>query len=181
MDQFLDQYGFADTGTTEQTDLTTLEVRADQVNDLDTGFQNLCGTLLLLKAGSFPMDRPLFRFNRGAVIYDLTQYIEDPAQGRVANRHRDRRTGIHSLGAADHTVGRAHCDAAHNIVTQMLCYLCYNLLVCHFYFNGIHQIGQSAVGKFNIKHRTVYRSNCADMLLTHLQNLLLLLLFLSFV
>ena len=63
----------------------------------------------------------------------------------------------------------------------MLRYLCHDLLICQFYFDGIHQIGQGAVGKFNIKHRTVYRSNCADMLLTHLQNLLLLLLFLSFV
>ena len=86
-----------DSGTTEQTDLTTLEVRADQVNDLDTGFQNLCGTLLLLKAGGFPMDRPLFCFNRGAVIYDLTQYIEDPAQGRVEMCIRDRFSYLRSI------------------------------------------------------------------------------------
>ena len=35
-DQLLDQYGLTYTGTTEQTDLTTLLIRAKQVNDLNT-------------------------------------------------------------------------------------------------------------------------------------------------
>ena len=35
-DQLLDQYGLTYTGTTEQTDLTTLLIRAEQVNDLNT-------------------------------------------------------------------------------------------------------------------------------------------------
>ena len=46
-DQFLDQYGLAYSGTAEQTDLTTLLIRAEQVNDLDTGLQQLCVRRLL--------------------------------------------------------------------------------------------------------------------------------------
>ena len=41
-DKLLNQYCLTNTGTTEQTDLTTLLIRAKQVNDLNTGFQNLC-------------------------------------------------------------------------------------------------------------------------------------------
>ena len=37
VNQLLDQYGFTYTGSTEQTDLTTLLVRAEKINDLDTG------------------------------------------------------------------------------------------------------------------------------------------------
>ena len=37
VDQLLDQYGLTYTGSTEQTDLTTLLVRAEKINDLDTG------------------------------------------------------------------------------------------------------------------------------------------------
>ena len=43
VDQLLDQNSFADTGTAEQTDLATLGIGADQVNDLDAGLQNFGG------------------------------------------------------------------------------------------------------------------------------------------
>ena len=36
-DQLLDQYGLTYTGTTEQTDLTTLLIWAKKIYDLDTG------------------------------------------------------------------------------------------------------------------------------------------------
>ena len=46
--QLLDQYGFTYTGTTEKTDFTTLCVRSQQIDNLDTGLKHLCyGTLLL--------------------------------------------------------------------------------------------------------------------------------------
>ena len=41
VDQLLDQYGFSYSCTSEQTDLSTLLIRAEQVNDLDTGLQHL--------------------------------------------------------------------------------------------------------------------------------------------
>ena len=46
-DQLLDQYGLTYTSTTEQTDLTTLLIRAEQVNDLNTGLQQFCVRRLL--------------------------------------------------------------------------------------------------------------------------------------
>ena len=39
VDQLLDQNGLANAGTAEQTDLTALGVGANQVDDLDAGFQ----------------------------------------------------------------------------------------------------------------------------------------------
>ena len=60
VDQFLNQNGLADTCTTEQTNLTALCIGANQVNDLDTGFQNLGGRLLLLIGGSCTVDGPTF-------------------------------------------------------------------------------------------------------------------------
>jgi hypothetical protein len=40
-DHLLDQHGLADTGTTEQTDLAALDVRGQQVDDLDAGLEDL--------------------------------------------------------------------------------------------------------------------------------------------
>ena len=39
VDEFHHVHGLADTGTTEQTDLTALSERTHQVNHLDAGFQ----------------------------------------------------------------------------------------------------------------------------------------------
>ena len=36
VDQLHDEHSFADTGTTEKTNLTTLGVRAEQIDNLDT-------------------------------------------------------------------------------------------------------------------------------------------------
>jgi peptide chain release factor 1 len=41
VDQLLDQDGLADTGTAEQTNLTTTGVRGEEVDDLDTGLEDL--------------------------------------------------------------------------------------------------------------------------------------------
>ena len=44
-DKLLNKYGFTYAGTTEQTDLTTLLIRAEKVNDFDTCLKklSLCG------------------------------------------------------------------------------------------------------------------------------------------
>ena len=51
VDQLLDEDGLADTGTTEQTDLTTTSVGSEEIDDLDTGDENLSGGGLLGELG----------------------------------------------------------------------------------------------------------------------------------
>ena len=58
VNQLLNQHGLAHAGATEQANLTALGVGTDQIDDLDAGFQNLGGRLLLLVAGSGTVDRP---------------------------------------------------------------------------------------------------------------------------
>ena len=43
VDQLHDEDGLADTGTSEQTDLASLGVGGEQINDLDSGFEDLLG------------------------------------------------------------------------------------------------------------------------------------------
>ena len=69
VDQLHDKNCLTYTGTAEQTDLTTLCIRADQVNDLDTCFQDLCCRCLLFVRRSRTMDRPAFFFASEQVYY----------------------------------------------------------------------------------------------------------------
>ena len=47
VDELLNQHRLADTSTTEQTNLTTTRVGREEVDDLDTGLQDLSGSRLL--------------------------------------------------------------------------------------------------------------------------------------
>src|SRR5699024_411601 len=57
---FLDQNGFTNTGTTEYTNLSTLNVRRQQVDDLNTGFQHFRGTFKVSEMWCLAVDRPAF-------------------------------------------------------------------------------------------------------------------------
>ena len=56
----------------------------------------------------------------GAVVDRVAEQVEDPAQGRVADRDRDRRAGVDHLVAALQAVGRVHRHRAHAVVAEVL-------------------------------------------------------------
>src|SRR5690606_33784666 len=88
-DQFHHVHGLADTGATEQTDLTALGERADQVDYLDTGFQQVVAACLIGIARRSAVDFPLLFFTDGTGFVDgVAQYVHDPAQGRFTDRYR---------------------------------------------------------------------------------------------
>jgi hypothetical protein len=73
-----DQDSLTNTCTAEQTDLTTLSIGANQVNNFNTGFKNLCCRFLILITRSRTVDRPCFVCCRNrAIINRLTEQIEN--------------------------------------------------------------------------------------------------------
>src|SRR5690606_10450319 len=57
-DHLLDEDCLADTGTAEQADLATLDVRRQQVDDLDAGLEHLGLGLELVEVGGLAVDPP---------------------------------------------------------------------------------------------------------------------------
>ena len=119
-DELLHDDGLASAGTAEQADLRALGERADQVDDLDPGFEDLDLGLLLRDRWSGTMDRPARRpFRRGLVVDRLAHDVEQPAQCLDPDRDRDRRArGSDGITAAE-TVGRVHRDAANRVVASV--------------------------------------------------------------
>ena len=106
VDQLHDQDGLAYAGAAEQADLTALGIRADQVNDLDTGLQDLGSRRLIFISGSRPVDRPFLRsLGRGHFIYRLAQQIEYTTQAFFTDGNRDRSACIDSVRSSDDSVG----------------------------------------------------------------------------
>ena len=58
VDHLLDENGLANAGAAEEPDLPTLEVGADQVEDLDPGLEHRLLRLHVLEGGRGPVDRP---------------------------------------------------------------------------------------------------------------------------
>ena len=99
-DQLLDQYGLTYSGTAEQTDLTTLLIRAEQVNDLNTGLQQFCVRRLLCEGRCSTVDRLVrYPLRYRLVINRLTQYIKYSAQGIFCNCGATGRGFVPSSGS----------------------------------------------------------------------------------
>ena len=168
VNQLLNQDGFAYTGAAEQTDFTALCIRADEVNDLDAGFQNIYCTLLLLKGRSRTMDFPFFfGLYRFAVVNRLTEQVEHASQRLLADRYANRSTGIDCLCASNQTVRRAHRDAAGGVVADVLCHLSDDGLAVVIYFQCIEKVGKLSVCKFYIKYRSDNLRHGTHVLLVH--------------
>ena len=121
-DELLNQYGLADTCTAEQANLTAAGVGCQQVDDLNTGLQNLYNRALLGKRRRIAMNRPGFRaLDRFSVVNRVTQHVEHTAEHFLADRNFDRLAGRDDFHTATQTLtGREH-DAAHGVAADMLC------------------------------------------------------------
>ena len=89
VDELHDDHRLANTRTTKGSNLTTLRERANQVDDLDAGFEDFGRGGLINKRRSRGVNRvALLVRNRTKPIHCVTRHIEDPAQDPGHPRER---------------------------------------------------------------------------------------------
>ena len=168
VDQLHDQDGLAYTCAAEQTDLTALCVRADQVDDLDAGLEDLCRRDLVLKGRSGTVDGPaLLCVGRGLIVYRVAQKVENTSQAFLADRNRDRTLRVDGIDSADQSVGGTHRDASDDIIADLLSHLGDQSAAINIDLDGIEQCRQLALLEPDVKDRTCYLYYLADMFFTH--------------
>jgi hypothetical protein len=120
-DQLLDDDGLADAGAAEQARLAATDQRAEQVDDLDAGLEQLGLRGELVELGWLVVDRPpLLGGDRAEAVDHLADQVEHPAEGLDADRHRDRRAGVEDVDAALEAVGRAEGHGADAAAAEVL-------------------------------------------------------------
>ena len=121
VNQLHDHDSLADSGTTEKSNLTSLGIRSQQVDDLDAGHQNLLGLALLGEERGRAMDRSSdVALDRALLVDGLTDDVQDTAEGAGADGNHDRSAGVLHLLASDETLGGLHTDGADGVLTQVL-------------------------------------------------------------
>lgn len=104
--QLLNEDSLADTGTTEETNLTTTGVRGKQVDDLDTSDQNLSLSGLGGEWGSLGVDGgELGGLDGATLVNGVTSDVDDTAQSARADGDLDRSASVASGNTTGQTLG----------------------------------------------------------------------------
>lgn len=169
LDHLLDEDRLADTGATEQTDLSTQHVRGEEVDRLDAGLEHGGLRLELVEVRSLAVDRPALGDLDGLAgleVQDLADHVEDLALGDVADGDRDGLTGVAHLLAADDAVGRLQGDGANEVVAEVLCDLERDLdrLVADRDrgLQRVVDVGDRVVRELDVDNRTVDACDAPD-------------------
>ncbi len=104
-DHFLDDDGLTDTCTTEESNLTTADKRAEQVDDLNACFEDFCFGVEFNKLRRRLVNRTrILGINRAKLVDRFTQKVEHATEHAFADGHGDRSAGVGHFHATLHTV-----------------------------------------------------------------------------
>jgi hypothetical protein len=119
--ELLDDDRLARAGAPEDRGLTAFEERADQVNDLHPGLEDLGGGGLIGERRRLAVDRVApFALHRALAVDGLADDIEHAAEGLLADRDGDGLAGVDGLHPAAQPVGALHRDRPDPVVAEML-------------------------------------------------------------
>jgi hypothetical protein len=104
--QLLNEHGLTDTGTTEQTNLTTTGVGGKEIDDLDTSDENLSrGGLLDELWGVGVNGEELGGLDGTTLVNGVTSDVQDTAKSAGADGNLDGGTGVTGDSTTHETLG----------------------------------------------------------------------------
>ena len=121
VNQFHDENGLADARAAEQADFAALEIRLDQVDDLDAGFKHFESGGLIFQRRRRTMNRiVLVADDRTQLIDRLAQHVHHAAERGRPTGTCDAFAGVEGLHAANHSFGGLHRDGADAAFAEVL-------------------------------------------------------------
>ena len=154
-DQFLDEHSLSHARSAEKSDLTTLCIRRQKVNDLDSGLQNLHNRALILKCRRLPVDDPFLSIiDRLAVVNSLAEHVKQSAKRPLSHRHLDACSGSSNLHILVKSLAGGEHQTAHLIVPKMLGDLHDALFAVVVHFQRILDKREVSVFKYYVNDRS---------------------------
>jgi hypothetical protein len=123
VDEFHDKHSLSDTGTAEETNLTSLGIGGEEINNFNAGLENLFSAAELGEGRRLTMDGVALLALDGSTFIDgLTSDTHDTTKSGFADRNHNGTTHIVYLLTTLKTFGGIHGNATDNSVTKMLGY-----------------------------------------------------------
>jgi len=121
VDQLLNEDSLSDTGTSEKSNLTTTGVWSEEIDDLDTGDENLSSGGLLSEWWSLSVNWcALLGVDWATLIDWVAGNVHDATKSLWTDWNHDWVAGIDGLVATDETLSSVHSNTADNVLTQVL-------------------------------------------------------------
>ncbi|KAH3670907.1 hypothetical protein OGAPHI_000618 [Ogataea philodendri] len=121
VNQLLNENGLTDTGTTEQSNLTTSCVWGKQVHNLDTSLQDFSSSRLLNKSWWVSVDWvSLLALNWTSLVNRLTNNVDDSTQSTSSDRDGNWRTSVKDGLTSNETLSTIHSNSSDGVLTQVL-------------------------------------------------------------
>ena len=106
VDELLNEDSLADTGTAEETNLASTGVRGEQVDDLDTGLEDLGRGRLVDVRGRVGVDREgLDGLDRATLVDRLADNGDEAAEATRSDGDLDGRARVDDVLSTDETLG----------------------------------------------------------------------------
>jgi len=120
VDKLLNQHSLSDTSTSEETNLSTTSVGGEEVDNLDTGLENLSSGGLLNECGGLGVDGAELVANNGATLVNgLANDVHDTAESGLSDGNHDGGTGVDNLGTTDETLSTVHGNGTDGVLAEM--------------------------------------------------------------
>lgn len=143
VDQFHNKHGLADSGSAEESDLSSSGVGGEKVDNLDAGDQQLGTGTLFNEEGGLSMDGHHLFGGDGALVVDgLANDVHDAAESLGADGHHNGGAGVHDSLSSDETVSSVQGDGPDLGVSQVLGDLEHQSLVGVLHLEGVEDGGQ---------------------------------------
>ena len=148
-DQLLNQYGLTNSGSSEQTNLTTFCIWCKKVDDLDTCFKDLNSRALLFKCRRLSVDFPALCifFYFLTIIDGLTKHIEQTSKCLISNWNFDTTSSCADFHIFVKSFTCSQHQAAYFAVSKMLCNFHNTGLISVIYLKGIFDVRKLSVFK----------------------------------
>jgi hypothetical protein len=116
--QLLNEHSLSDSGSSEQTNLTSTSVWGEEINDLDTGDEDFGGCGLFSELWWIGMDgSELVGLDGSTLIDGVTSDVHDTTESSWTNRNHDRSSSVSSNGTSYETLGTVHGDTSDDVLT----------------------------------------------------------------
>lgn len=180
VDELLNEHGLSDSGTSEKSNLSSTRVGSEEVDDLDSGLEDLGGGGLVHKLRRVGVDGTHGDTDDGASLVDgLTDHVHDAAETGGSDGDEDGGAGVDDLLASDETLssctrasartrGRngktrtVHGDGADRVLSQVHRDLEHETVLESLHLEGVEDRGEVLRVELNVHDGTNHGLDLSD-------------------